>query len=90
MGPPGVPVPQYVAVKTTNLTVDATNPGSIYFDNEGKWHWILEQAKSEHIVTLLREPVLVAGKDGNNVERLLTEYCPMGSLRTLIQMRIQT
>lgn len=31
VGSPEFPLPQYVAVKTTNLTVDATNPGSAYF-----------------------------------------------------------
>jgi hypothetical protein len=78
--------PDYVAVKTTNFLSDEYNEG-MYFDNETKWHFLLNGAQSQHIVGLLLKPKEVQSSDGLHVERLYTEYCPMGSLRDLLQRR---
>lgn len=79
--------PNYVAVKTTNFEPDEYGNEGIYFDNEGKWHWLLNGAQSQHIVGLLMKPKAVQSSQGLNVEKLYTEYCPMGSLRDLISRR---
>lgn len=67
-----------------------------YFDDEGndeaRWHWLLQQANSQHIVRLFKEPPAILDPtrpddDELHVMRLLMEYLPMGTLNDLLERR---
>jgi hypothetical protein len=52
------------------------------FENEVKWHGMVNVIKSQHIVRMVREPPAGA-------ERVLLEYCALGTLKELLERRIR-
>jgi hypothetical protein len=49
-GIPDRKILEYIAVKTTNFAAEEDDEG-IYFDNEGKWHSLLNKAGSQYVKT---------------------------------------
>lgn len=84
--------PEYVAVKQENLITAAKEGNMNAFNNEAKWHRLLNQANSQHIMRIVRERQpfwrKFLGQESLVVERVLLEYCPLGTLKELLEGRI--
>lgn len=50
----------------------------------------LFETKSEHIAGVYEKPLSTRGRNGVQVRRLLMEYCPLGTIHKLLQMREQS
>lgn len=74
--------------KQRRVAVKASQFEWVYFDSEAKWHWLISQAKSQHIVNLIKEPPKMVWEDGTvHVVRLLMDAWPLGSLDDLLEKR---
>ena len=66
-----------------------------YLDEEAAMHWQLDQAASNHILALVKEPLATKAGSGlhedtiSHIRNLLMEYCHLGDLQSLLDRRIK-